>query len=184
MKLTIEQARALGFQVQEVRIPRGIQEAFDDAARRAAAPSPKVPAAQVSEITEDSNASEASEQEAMAAWLDASGARWCHVPNGGHRHAATAAALKAQGVKPGVPDVLIFTPPPAQPEARGVALELKRQSLRPKRPVKSETWPSCVRPEQRDWLVALAAQGWVALVAFGADDAIAQLVELGYGREG
>jgi hypothetical protein len=33
-----------------------------------------------------------------------------HVPNGGHRNKATAARLKAAGVKAGVPDVVLPAP--------------------------------------------------------------------------
>lgn len=32
------------------------------------------------------------------------------IPNGGHRHKAVAAKLKAEGVKPGVPDVCLPVP--------------------------------------------------------------------------
>lgn len=38
---------------------------------------------------------------------------WCHVPNGGARHKGAAGKLKAEGVKKGVQDILIFTPPPS-----------------------------------------------------------------------
>jgi hypothetical protein len=49
----------------------------------------------------------------VAAWLDATlpkDWRWYHPPNGGWRKLATAKRLKAQGVKPGVPDVVILRP--------------------------------------------------------------------------
>jgi len=36
--------------------------------------------------------------------------RWFHSPNGGHRLKFVAAKLKAQGVKPGIPDVCILRP--------------------------------------------------------------------------
>lgn len=49
-------------------------------------------------------------QRAVARVLDASGLLWCHVPNGGQRHPAVAKKLKAEGVKPGCPDVLVFEP--------------------------------------------------------------------------
>lgn len=47
-------------------------------------------------------------QRAVAKLLDHLGWRWCHVPNGGKRGKTEAARLKGLGVKPGVPDVLIF----------------------------------------------------------------------------
>ena len=111
---------------------------------------------------------EAYEQRALAERLDRSRLRWCHVPNGGHRGMREAADLRRHGVKAGVPDVLIFTPTAAAP--RGAALELKRMG---------ETL-AAVRDEQWEWLRALEAVGWRAVVAFGVDDAVAQLRALGY----
>lgn len=113
------------------------------------------------------------EQRALAAWLDSrrvGGERvlWTHPPNGGKRGKATAAKLKREGVKAGVPDALIFTPPPAHPGARGVALELKRQR------------GGRVSDEQEEWLGRLAALGWVTLVCKGATAAQKALQELGY----
>jgi hypothetical protein len=52
-------------------------------------------------------------QVAVAQYLDAKlprDWRWHHPPNGGWRKKATAARLKAQGVKPGVPDICILRP--------------------------------------------------------------------------
>ena len=50
-------------------------------------------------------------QIAVAQFLDLAlpnDAVWFHVPNGGQRHGAVAGKLKAQGVKPGVPDIFIL----------------------------------------------------------------------------
>ena len=47
----------------------------------------------------------------IAARLDQAGVVWCHVPNGEKRDKRTAGKLKKMGVKPGVPDILIFTEP-------------------------------------------------------------------------
>lgn len=57
---------------------------------------------------------ERDEQGALFAWSNYIPAlRWMHhIPNGGHRDRRTAAILKGQGVKPGIPDVFL-------PEARG-----------------------------------------------------------------
>lgn len=112
---------------------------------------------------------EAQEQARLARWLDRRGVCWTHVPNGGARNAVTGAKLKREGTKPGVPDVLIFDRPPGR-ERCGVAIELKRQN----------STDSAVRPEQRKWLRDLDARGWVAFVARGADEAIAELEGLGF----
>jgi hypothetical protein len=62
-------------------------------------------------------------QVAVASYLDAklpASWRWFHSPNGGHRLKSVAAKLKAQGVKPGVPDVVIL-----RPHASPIYIELK-----------------------------------------------------------
>lgn len=110
--------------------------------------------------------SEAREQVTLARYLDAARLRWCHVPNGGRRDARGAALMRASGVKPGVPDVLIFTTTALAP--KGVALELKAAK-------------GALAPEQREWLEALAALGWGTVVAYGYEDALRQLGALGYG---
>lgn len=105
----------------------------------------------------------------LAAWLDVMNLLWCHVPNGGARNLITGRRLKAEGVKRGVPDVLIFTVPKPL-KASGVAIELKR--LR----------GGIVTQEQKDWHTALKKVGWQVHVARGAVDAIDWLKTLGYGR--
>lgn len=70
------------------------------------------------------------------------------IPNGGARHAAVAAKLKAEGVKPGVPDICL---PVARGSYHGLYIELKRQR---------GTRPS---PEQAFWLAGLAHAGYRAI---------------------
>lgn len=83
--------------------------------------------------------------------------RWLfHTPNGGHRARRTAGQLKAEGVKPGVPDYLL---PVARGEHPGLAIELKRAK------------GGRTSPEQREWLAHLEAQGWRAVVAHGWEQA-------------
>jgi hypothetical protein len=72
-----------------------------------------------------------------------------HVPNGGHRHVAVARQLKAQGVKRGVPDVLL---PIASRQWIGLAIELKHGKNK-------ET------PEQLVWLHHLQTQNWCCVVS-------------------
>ena len=66
------------------------------------------------------------------------------MPSGGKRAVKTAIALKAQGVKSGVPDMCL---PVARNGYHGLYIELKRQ----KGGTVSET--------QKSWLTALAEQG-------------------------
>jgi len=90
---------------------------------------------------------------ALDTWPDL---RWLFaVPNGGWRAKRTAAAMKAEGAKPGVPDYLL---PVGRGEHVGLAIELKTATGR-------------VRPEQREWLAMLEGQGWLAVVARGWEEA-------------
>lgn len=79
------------------------------------------------------------------------------VPNGGSRHPAEAARLKQQGVKSGVPDMCL---PVARGGYHGLYIELKR--------VKGGR----VSEQQKQWLAALNAQGYKAVVCKGAGEAL------------
>lgn len=68
------------------------------------------------------------------------------VPNGGHRHPAVALRMKAEGVRPGVPDVLLLRPS-ADGLYHGAAWELKVGSNR-------------TSQAQRDWGKLLSAAGY------------------------
>lgn len=84
------------------------------------------------------------------------------IPNGGKRAIKTAIALKAQGVKSGVPDMCL---PVAREGYHGLYIELKRQ----KGGTVSET--------QKSWITALEGQGYKAVVCKGAEDAIRTIKE-------
>ena len=78
------------------------------------------------------------------------------VPNGGNRNIVTARKLKAEGVKPGVPDVCLPVP---RGDYHGLYVEMKRQK------------GGVVSPEQKAWLQALKGQGYRAEVCKGAAEA-------------
>lgn len=82
-----------------------------------------------------------------------------HVPNGGHRVKLVAAKLKGQGVKAGVPDLVL-------PMARGgyFGLYIEFKAMPP--------YDAAVSPSQDAWLQALAAQGYLAIVCRGRIDAM------------
>ena len=98
--------------------------------------------------------SEHKEQVALFRWAEFAAARrpelrLLHaIPNGGHRHKAVAARMKAEGVRRGVPDV--FLPIPRGAFA-GLYIEMKTRRGR-------------VSDEQRRWIEALRAQGYRAEV--------------------
>lgn len=77
------------------------------------------------------------------------------VPNGGARHYAVAAQLKAEGVRRGVPDLCL---PVARGGYHGLYVEMKTKGGQ-------------VRPEQKVWLAALAAEGYYTAVCWSADEA-------------
>jgi hypothetical protein len=97
------------------------------------------------------------EQVALIRWADAQRATkpmlglLLAIPNGGHRHPATAGKLKAEGVRRGVPD--LFLPVPAG-DRHGLWIELKAKGGRP-------------TPEQRAWIEALRSLGYRAEVCVG-----------------
>lgn len=113
---------------------------------------------------------ELSEQIIVVRKLRAAQILFCAVPNGGLRDPKAARMLKASGVQPGVPDLLVFDPPPKKPKFCGVAIEMKRTGAT----------KSSLRPAQKQWLAALADRGWLTVVAFGAEDALRHLHKLGY----
>lgn len=113
--------------------------------------------------------SESDHQAMVCRWLDANRVRYFAVPNGallgGRSRFATMGKLKREGLKNGVPDLII--PQPAA-DGRPAAVEMKKPGGR-------------LTDEQRDWLCWFERNGWHALTCYGFDDAIAKLTELGYG---
>ena len=87
-----------------------------------------------------------------------------HIPNGGARDRRTGAGLKAQGLRPGVPDLCL---PVARGAFHGLYIELKR----------SNGSTSDLSAAQKAWIQALNAEGYLAVVAFGADDAKHRIME-------
>lgn len=85
-----------------------------------------------------------------------------HVPNGGHRHKAVAAKLKGQGVKAGVPDLVL-------PTARGgfFGLYIEFKATPPN--------DAAVSISQYAWIRHLSEQGYLAIVCRGHFDAMEQL---------
>lgn len=84
-----------------------------------------------------------------------------HIANGGARRKSEAARFKAEGVKPGVPDLFL---PVARGPWHGLFIELKRQK------------GGKLSKAQTVWLTELQEQGYLAKVAYGWKDA-ALLIE-------
>ncbi len=77
------------------------------------------------------------------------------IPNGGHRSKAVAAKLKAEGVKPGVPDICL---PVARGGYHGLFIELKAGKNK-------------ASAAQTDWITGLNFQGYCAVCLTGWDAA-------------
>ena len=73
------------------------------------------------------------------------------IPNGGHRHIAVAAKMKAEGQSAGLPDLFI--------PAFRLFIEMKR--------IKGGS----ISPEQKDWIAYLQSVGYCVEVCKGAEDA-------------
>lgn len=109
------------------------------------------------------------EQVALFAWAEANEARWpglanlFSVPNGGYRPMVTAAQLKAEGQKPGVPDCFLAVPRPGVNGKgyHGLFLELKRSDH-----------SNHATPLQKEWIDRLRQWGYQAVICYGTQEAI------------
>jgi hypothetical protein len=86
-----------------------------------------------------------------------------HIPNGGFRFKSTAAAMKRQGVRPGIPDLSL---PVARGRFNGLYIELKRKG-EGKATTDNQDW----------WISALRTEGYRAEVCEGWEAARDVLVE-------
>lgn len=117
---------------------------------------------------------EGAEQKVLMRWLFGEKARGgdlanvydhtYHVPNGGQRSKVTAAALKGQGVKAGVSDLVVAL---ARGGYHGLYLEFKA------------TPPdhAALADSQRAWLARMEQQGYCAVLARGLEEAKAAIRE-------
>ena len=110
---------------------------------------------------------EESEQIAIMQWAEMArgkypALKWLHhIPNGGQRSKATAARLKAAGVKSGVPDLCLPCP---CGDYHGPYIELKVGRNKPS-------------ANQNSWLDYLDGAGYCVRVCWGADEAIGEITK-------
>lgn len=104
---------------------------------------------------------ESGAQEALFDWIALQKGKYpelqlaFHVPNGGKRNAAEAAHLKRQGVKAGVPDIML---PVARCGYHGLFIELKVGKNKP-------------TENQKKWQKALNREGYLSVVCYGWQEA-------------
>lgn len=119
-------------------------------------------------------ATEAQEQAALFSWAARSRVKYpelellFHIPNEGKRSVITGHALKAQGMRPGVPDICLPVPNVVN---TALYIELKRRN------------GGKVSEAQRSWIEALNRIGARAVVCNGWDEAREEIERyLGWGR--
>ena len=111
---------------------------------------------------------ESEEQQALFKWARDNErrypdlARLVAIPNGGLRNMSEAVRFKAEGVRAGFPDMIL---PTSRHGYHALAIELKRR----------KGAGSTIQPEQKSWIEYLSAQGWHAVVCYGAGEAIEKL---------
>jgi hypothetical protein len=111
--------------------------------------------------------SEHDEQRNLFSWAEWQSLVWPElalmfaIPNGGHRHKATAAKMKAEGVKAGVPDIFL---PIARYSKRlkesyiGLFIEMKFGKNKPTK-------------KQQSWIDDLRKRGYRVEVCYSAQEA-------------
>lgn len=109
---------------------------------------------------------EGNEQAALMRWMQyqhaaAFAVTW-HTPNGGQRNKVTAAKLKAQGTKAGVPDLQLAM---ARGGYFGLFIEFKA----------TPPHAAAVSTSQKEMVSQLVAQGYLAVVCKGMQAAMEQI---------
>lgn len=100
--------------------------------------------------------SEAQEQIVVVQYCDLKRIPIFHIPNGGSRNAIEAKNLKKQGVRPGVPDLML---PVAKQGYHGLFIEMKVGYNKP-------------TDNQKKWIELLSKNGYLVKTCWSADEAI------------
>ena len=111
--------------------------------------------------------SEHAEQKALFQWVELQYGKYPElkllyaIPNGGKRHVVTAMKMKAEGVRPGVPDIHLPVP---RNGFSGLWIEMKRKGSKP-------------TPAQMDWATALSFYGHKWRLCYSWREAGAEIEE-------
>lgn len=118
-------------------------------------------------IKEQQKISESTHQICLFRWAAYQTGKWpelnlmYHIPNEGKRSRATGGRMRAEGLKPGVPDVCL---PVARGRFHGLYIEMKAGSNK-------------TTKNQDYWLEALAAEGYLTAVCYGWEAAAQKITE-------
>lgn len=107
--------------------------------------------------------SESDHQIALISWCDRipEARKIFAIPNGGARHKATAVTLKREGVRAGVPDLML---PVARAGFHGLFIEMKK-------PKDNKSGAGKPSKDQLERLAELADDGYMAVLCVGWDAA-------------
>lgn len=116
-------------------------------------------------------AKESLEQETLIKWADSLpvqggflGDYLFSIPNGGSRNVIEARNLKRQGVRAGVPDLMLAVPKNGK---AGLFIEMKR----------ADKSVSRVSPAQKIWHERLSRMGYEVKIAYGCKEAVDIILE-------
>jgi hypothetical protein len=112
--------------------------------------------------------SESTTQAALVKWLKSHGIFFTHVPNETQLQSERNTKVRL-GMLVGVPDLLIFDPPPELPGFHGTAIEMKSATGR-------------LSAEQTRVQEMFARRQWYVFTARSYDEAVGTLMDLGYAR--
>ncbi len=116
--------------------------------------------------------SESVQQYRVVRWLEQRGHIFFAVPNGYKKSVFQQSQAKREGLKAGVPDIIILT---KAKNGEPTALEMKKYMGSGHRlPCK------CIKESQLEWQTTLVGLHWNHVLAHGYDEAINDLIALGY----
>ena len=124
----------------------------------------------------------------VVAHLRRAGVDFFHVPNEGKRGPRARSLLHGMGVMPGVPDLIIVSPP-GRAASTGMFLPVLvpwgdgkggRPAVGAALELKSDRKGAKASPEQQQWLATFAAHGWAVACTHGLPAALEQLKDWGY----
>jgi len=114
--------------------------------------------------------SESTQQFRVTKWLDQRNIIYFAVPNGYKKSIYQQSQAKREGLKSGVPDIIILT---KAKNGKSTVLEMKRYK-------KHRGLCNCIKDDQKMWQEIFISHEWNYVLGHGCDEAINDLLALGY----